>query len=1018
MALALVGTLAATFVATATASDEPSARALRSSALPDRTPGRGPRPGASDPLPAEPHAGHEPLAFGDRPAILHLDPGELDARAAFVDSQAGFAYFAYSQDPEVGSATIVKVRTSDMARVATLELAAGESLIGSGAIDLVHGFAYVGTYTAPGSVIKIRLSDFTRVGSLTLGADERYLRTAVLDPSGDFAYFGTDPVTGPIDVVKVRLSDFSRVGALRLPAPARFGGTTATIDGLGTSAYVTNADTVYRIRLADFTVGGSWRPATGAPPFTCSVTDPAGTYGYFGNASALSTLYKIRLSDLTEQGEINDVASQGWYTANIDPGGLFAYLGSFSGITRIRLSDFKSLGTYVLSWGPGHPSAAVVDTALGFLVMATWGSKSQIVRMKVPEFVESGALQMRVGENRVSSVVVDSSAGFGYFGTYTSPGLVVKVRLSDFKRVATLALDPGEDGLTSAAIDPAAGFAYFGTYTDPGIVVKVRLSDFTRVTATTLGPSESYLYSATIDAPTGFAYFGTETSRLPAGSSGRLVKVRLSDLARIGSLDVTSGPGSVNSAAPAAEGGLAYLGIESAGSFGIARVRLSDFTLAGVLPLPDLYDFLSAVVLDPTSGFAYAVSSDIPSRVARVRLADFTSVGELNLPDAARWVSAGVIDPGGGWAYFASYGDIYNPGRVFRVRLSDFMNAGSLSLGEQNYSVSVNVGAIDPSTLFGYFATDTKPSRVLKVDLGRPGPPTAAVQGGGAFCPGGGGTIYAYLTGIPPWSVTWSDGAQYTGLTVSPHTRSVTVSAPATYSVTSVSDSGGAGIATGAASFSIFPPTPAPTISGPSAAFPGASGLTASVPLHASSSYLWYGDSDAVISSGSSSSQLTFRAATNGPTLLHASEFGPCQSPWADLVIPVQVATPPLSLTPLPPCRLFDTRNAAGPDAASPALAAAADRVLSLAGRCGIPTTATAISVNATVTQPAAAGNLSFHAGNEPTNGSSALNFSLGQTRASNAIVRLASDGSLSIGVQNNSAGTVHFILDVNGYFE
>ncbi|HQQ78231.1 MAG TPA: hypothetical protein PLB01_12830, partial [Thermoanaerobaculia bacterium] len=892
------------------------------------------------------------------------------------------------------------MRTSDLARVATLELAPGESQIGSGAIDTVHGFAYVGTYTAPGSVIKIRLSDFTRVGSLMLADGENYLRTAVLDPSGDFAYFGTEPVFGPIDVVKVRLSDFSRVGALRLPAPAQFGGTTATMDARGISAYVTNSDTVFRLRLADFTASGSWRPASSGGPFTCSVLDPTGTFGYFGTASSLSTLYKVRLSDLTEQGELYDVASHGWYTASVDPGGLFAYLGAFGAITRIRLSDFKSLGTTILSSAPGQPTAAVVDTALGYLVMETWGSKSQIVRITVPGFVESGALGLRIGENRVSSVVIDSSAGFAYFGTYTSPGLIVKVRLSDFKRVATLTLPPGEDGLTSAVIDVAGGFAYFGTYTDPGIVIKIRLSDFTRVSATTLGPLESYLYSAFLDSPAGFAYFGTETSRLPAGSSGLLVKVRVSDLARIGSRDVTGGPGSVNSAAPAPEGGFAYLGVESAGALGIARVRLSDFTLDGILSLPDLYSFLSAIVLDPISGFAYAVSSDMPSRVARIRLADFTSTGGLNLPDAARWVSTGVIDPAGGWAYFASYGDVYHPERVFRVRLSDFTNAGSLSLDDQHYySAGVNVGAIDPSTLLGYFATDERPSRVFKVDLGRPGVATAAVSGGGEVCPGGGGTIYAYLSGVPPWSVTWSDGAQYAGLTVSPQTRTVTVSAPTIYSVTSVSDANGPGLASGVATFSIFPPTPPPTITGPLSAFSGASGLTASVPVHAASSYLWYGDSDAVITSGSSSSQIMFKAATNGPTILHASEFGPCQSAWADLVIPVQVATPPLSLQPLTPCRIFDTRNATGPAAASPALAAAADRILSVTSRCGIPATASAISVNAAVTQPAAAGNLSFHAGNEPTNGSLALNFSPGQTRASNAIVRLASDGSGTIGV-------------------
>lgn len=39
-------------------------------------------------------------------------------------------------------------------------------------------------------------------------------------------------------------------------------------------------------------------------------------------------------------------------------------------------------------------------------------------------------------------------------------------------------------------------------------------------------------------------------------------------------------------------------------------------------------------------------------------------------------------------------------------------------------------------------------------------------------------------------------------------------------------------------------------------------------------------------------------------------------------------------------------------------------------------------------------------------------------TRANNAVVLLATDGSGTIGVKNGSAKAVHFVLDVNGYFQ
>ena len=45
------------------------------------------------------------------------------------------------------------------------------------------------------------------------------------------------------------------------------------------------------------------------------------------------------------------------------------------------------------------------------------------------------------------------------------------------------------------------------------------------------------------------------------------------------------------------------------------------------------------------------------------------------------------------------------------------------------------------------------------------------------------------------------------------------------------------------------------------------------------------------------------------------------------------------------------------------------------------------------------------------------INFTPGVTRANNAIVLLATNGG-TINVKNGSAGSVHFVLDVNGYFQ
>ena len=121
---------------------------------------------------------------------------------------------------------------------------------------------------------------------------------------------------------------------------------------------------------------------------------------------------------------------------------------------------------------------------------------------------------------------------------------------------------------------------------------------------------------------------------------------------------------------------------------------------------------------------------------------------------------------------------------------------------------------------------------------------------------------------------------------------------------------------------------------------------------------------------------------------------------------------------PIVPCRAFDSRNASGPDAAAPALAAATSRVLALAGRCGVPGTAAALSVNVTVVDPAASGSLVLYPGDQPVPVASTVSFRTGRTRANNAIIKIAADGSGTLGVSNGAAGPVQFIVDVNGYFE
>jgi len=115
----------------------------------------------------------------------------------------------------------------------------------------------------------------------------------------------------------------------------------------------------------------------------------------------------------------------------------------------------------------------------------------------------------------------------------------------------------------------------------------------------------------------------------------------------------------------------------------------------------------------------------------------------------------------------------------------------------------------------------------------------------------------------------------------------------------------------------------------------------------------------------------------------------------------------------LAPCRVLDTRESAN----GPALAPGPARSFAIAGLCGVPSTAQAASVNVTVTQPTDPGDLRIYPGGSEPPLASAINYAAGQTRANNAVVKLGPGGGLEV-LCDQAVGTVHFVLDVNGYFE
>ncbi len=157
------------------------------------------------------------------------------------------------------------------------------------------------------------------------------------------------------------------------------------------------------------------------------------------------------------------------------------------------------------------------------------------------------------------------------------------------------------------------------------------------------------------------------------------------------------------------------------------------------------------------------------------------------------------------------------------------------------------------------------------------------------------------------------------------------------------------------------------------------------------------------------------------PTVTPTATVTPTPSPS-----PVPTATATSTPTPTPTatsppaaagfvvlsaCRGIDTRGADGP-----ALAPGETRLLRLAGLCGVPANATAVSLNVTALA-SREGYIVFYPSDQSQPGTSTLNFRAGAVRANNAIVLLATDGSGGANVANVSTGDTHVVVDVNGYF-
>jgi hypothetical protein len=123
--------------------------------------------------------------------------------------------------------------------------------------------------------------------------------------------------------------------------------------------------------------------------------------------------------------------------------------------------------------------------------------------------------------------------------------------------------------------------------------------------------------------------------------------------------------------------------------------------------------------------------------------------------------------------------------------------------------------------------------------------------------------------------------------------------------------------------------------------------------------------------------------------------------------------TSPIPFIALAPCRIVDTRGNGAPIQGGMFTGGADVRNYAVAGICGIPAVAQALSLNFTVVGPTASGFLvSFPTGGAipPT---AILNFNAGDVRNNGAVVPTSVTTSFTV----NISAPTHLVIDVNGYY-
>ena len=201
-------------------------------------------------------------------------------------------------------------------------------------------------------------------------------------------------------------------------------------------------------------------------------------------------------------------------------------------------------------------------------------------------------------------------------------------------------------------------------------------------------------------------------------------------------------------------------------------------------------------------------------------------------------------------------------------------------------------------------------------------------------------------------------------------------------------------------------------------AAPGAGAASASVTVAAPGGCAWTASSSDTTwltitlgSSGSGGGTVTYAVTANPNSAARAATLTIAGQSYT--VTQAGGGPPALRFVPMTPCRIADTRNAAGPFG-GPSIATGGSRDFNIpTSACGVPSTAQAYSLNVAVVPAGPLGYLTLWPTGQTQPLASTLNSLDGRIKSNAAIVPAGTGGSISVFASN----ATDVILDINGYF-